>query len=248
MLRTIRIDDRYKGPPTSGNGGYVCGLLGQAMVAAGYTGAVEASLKAPPPLETPLTLTGSPAEAQLTLEDRILGVARAATLDLAVPDVPAADDILPGPLNALEREGAFKPFGTCFVCGADRTPGDALCIACHQVKNRPDLVATTWTPHSSLAAADGRTVDPVFLWAALDCPGYFACAAGEPALLGRLTAQIFSPLRVDEPVTVLGWDLGGEGRKRQCGTALIKADGTVAAKALGLWIKVDAALIAGAAA
>ncbi|WCL54651.1 hypothetical protein [Gimibacter soli] len=248
MLKTIRIDSRYKGPPTSGNGGYVCGLLGQAMMDAGYKGAVEASLKAPPPLETALTLTASPQEARLSLDDRLLGVATAVTLDLQVPAVPAPGDILPGPLNALEREGAFRPFGTCFVCGADRKPGDGLCIACHEVKDRPDVVATTWTPDASLARPGALTVDPVFLWSALDCPGYFACACGEPALLGRLTAEITGSLKVGEPVTVIGWNLGGEGRKRQCGTALVRADGTIVAKALGLWVIVDAALIAGAAA
>jgi hypothetical protein len=39
----------FRGPPNSGKGGYVCGMLARHIA-----GAVEVSLRAPPPLETEL--------------------------------------------------------------------------------------------------------------------------------------------------------------------------------------------------
>jgi hypothetical protein len=60
-----------------------------------------------------------------------------------------------------------------------------------------------------------------------------------------LAAEILAPLKAEGEATVIGWDLGGEGRKRRCGTAVYAADGTLVAKAEGLWILVDAAKIAG---
>jgi hypothetical protein len=35
MRATIRIDRRFRGPPESGNGGYVCGCLAQFVVGGG---------------------------------------------------------------------------------------------------------------------------------------------------------------------------------------------------------------------
>ena len=44
-MTSIVIDKRYCGPPTSGNGGYVCGMLARNI-----RGAAEITLRAPPPL------------------------------------------------------------------------------------------------------------------------------------------------------------------------------------------------------
>ena len=45
------IARRFNGPPGSGNGGYVCGLMANLI-----DGPSEATLRAPPPLEKPLSL------------------------------------------------------------------------------------------------------------------------------------------------------------------------------------------------
>jgi hypothetical protein len=47
------IDSRYNGPPTSGNGGYSAGLV---AALAPWPGAVEVTLRQPPPLNTELTV------------------------------------------------------------------------------------------------------------------------------------------------------------------------------------------------
>ncbi|MGH8875140.1 MAG: hypothetical protein ACRDVM_07805, partial [Acidimicrobiia bacterium] len=46
------VDDRYGGPPGTGNGGYVSGLLAGA-----YEGPVEVTLRLPPPLGRPLRIS-----------------------------------------------------------------------------------------------------------------------------------------------------------------------------------------------
>jgi len=53
-LTEIIIDKRFCGPPNSGNGGYVCGRLAQLI-----PGAAEVTLRAPPPLDTPLATSAT---------------------------------------------------------------------------------------------------------------------------------------------------------------------------------------------
>ena len=50
-MQTMTIPRRFRGPPNSGNGGYVCGMLARQIA-----GAAEVTLRAPPPLETKLDL------------------------------------------------------------------------------------------------------------------------------------------------------------------------------------------------
>ena len=49
--RLLVIGRRFRGPPTSGNGGYTCGML-----AAAASQPVELRLIRPPPLEVPLEI------------------------------------------------------------------------------------------------------------------------------------------------------------------------------------------------
>ena len=44
-MQTLTIPRRFRGPPNSGNGGYVCGMLVRQIA-----GAAEVTLRAPPPL------------------------------------------------------------------------------------------------------------------------------------------------------------------------------------------------------
>ena len=90
-------------------------------------------------------------------------------------------------------------------------------------RTQPALVAAPWIPDASLVLGDGR-VAPQFMWAALDCPGYFAVARdGRMMLLAELTAKLERRLRIDEPAIAIGWHLGGEGRVHEAGTARCSA-------------------------
>jgi len=233
MHTDITIDARYKGPPNSGNGGYCCGIMAVQL-----DGAVEASLKVPPPLDTPLQLVARDGSVQMLNGDQVVGAAHSATLDLDVPPLPTPLVLGYDPVDAPGRPAKFTPFGTCFVCGHDRTYPDGLCIHSKLVEGVDGMVATKWALSADYSDANGN-VRPEIMWSALDCPGYYACAPGEAALLGRLTAEIIAPLASTGEATVIGWDLGGSGRKRECGTAVFSSDGMLVAKAKGLWIIVD---------
>ena len=50
-MQTMTIARRFRGPPNSGNGGYVCGMLARHI-----PGAAEVRLNAPAPLETGLSV------------------------------------------------------------------------------------------------------------------------------------------------------------------------------------------------
>jgi hypothetical protein len=79
-----------------------------------------------------------------------------------------------------------------------------------------------------------------FVWAALDCPGYFGAAGPDypKALLGRMTATLHSGMRAGERCIVMGWLIGKEGRKLHAGTALFGPGGDVRARAKQTWIVV----------
>ncbi len=62
--RILVINRRFRGPPTSGNGGYTCGML--AAVAAKP---VEVRLIRPLPLDAPLAIEDDPATSGLVLKD-----------------------------------------------------------------------------------------------------------------------------------------------------------------------------------
>lgn len=236
-MDTVIIPARFKGPPRSANGGYVCGLMARRI-----GGDAAASLKLPPPLDTPIALTESEDAVELHLDDRLVGRAQAADLNLDVPTLPEPLNLGGDPVDAPGRPKKFAPFSTCFVCGRDRSHPDGLCIHPRQVEGNDAMVAAPWGLHAGLVD-DSGFVATEYLWAALDCPGYFACAPGEAALLARLTVSILKPLAAKGDATVIGWDLSRAGRKRRCGTAVFAPDGSLVAKAEGLWVVVDPASI-----
>lgn len=245
VQQSVTIGRQFNGPPKSANGGYASGVLASGLQTAGYEGAVEASLHAPPPLDHALTLGASVDMAQLLDGDAKIGSAKAATLSLDIPTLPQNPGFSGDPHKV---EGGFTPFDQCFVCGRARHAGDGLCLFAQRVDAHDNLVGVPWHTHQNFADGEGN-IDPVYIWSALDCPGYFACAFGEAALLGRLTAEVFKPLKAGGTAMVYGWSLNDpaapKSRKRRCGTAVIDAAGDVVAKAEGLWITVDPSKIAG---
>jgi hypothetical protein len=100
------------------------------------------------------------------------------------------------------------------------------------------LVAAPWIPDDTLSDGGGA-VRPEFLWAALDCPSGWAAivdADGRPSVLGELAARLVGPVSPGERCVVLGWPLGGEGRRRLAASAILGDDGSVRAVARSTWI------------
>ncbi len=229
MSEQVIIDRRFRGPPDSGNGGYVCGIV------AGFIGdTAEVTLRRPPPLEKVLAIERLE-HGGVALRDGEALVAEGSPTTIEV-DIPA-------PVSFAEATRLGGPHPThpspgCFTCGPQRGEGDGLRIFPGPVDGR-DIVAAPWTPDPSLADDDGR-VRPEFVWAALDCPGGFAVGFPDPrSVLGRLAVKVMGPVRRDERYVVVGWPVGGEGRKLYAGSALFSQDGTVHAIASATWVKID---------
>jgi hypothetical protein len=191
------------------------------------------------PLETELRIAArEPAGWQLLAGDQTIATATPAALPELTPLTPPTYD------EAAAAARHFVGFklpppvvSKCFVCGAERDPGDALRIFPGALPGS-DTVAAPWSPDASLAAV-GDALQPEFVWAALDCPGYFAAfPAEEFAVLGEFSAQLKHPVRANEPHVVLGWPLGRDGRKRRAATALYDAKGVALAWAVATWIEV----------
>ena len=227
--RKLRIERRFHGPPDSGNGGYVAGLVAGALGGSDVT----VTLHRPPPLDCWLDLRASDEAAELLDGEERIASAVGAAVDLDIPAAPPLDEARAAEARYVGHH--HHRFPSCFVCGPDRAPGDGLAIYPGETGGQ---VAATWTPGADLADAD-CLVRREFLWAALDCPGYFAVeeAAGL-ALLGRMAARIERDVPAGEPLIVTGWAIAGEGRKHHVGTALHQPDGSLVAWARSTWITV----------
>ena len=225
----VTIGSRFCGPPASGNGGYTAGL-----VAAGMGGPVEVTLRRPLPIERALRIERGDGirlwdgEA-LLLEARVTGFAL---------EAPAAPSFATAIAMSRNFDGFVRhPFPSCFVCGYAREAGDGLGIFAGP-GGEAGMVAAPWVPDHTLAGRGDR-VRPEFLWAALDCPGYFAIArGGEAAVLGRMVGEVDATVAPGERCVVVAWPVGRSGRKLQAGTAVFDESGTCRGRSLQTWITI----------
>src|SRR6266511_3116023 len=111
-METVVIERRFRGPAESANGGYACGVLARRL-----EGAVEVTLRAPPPLDQELQLASDESGLALRHGDTLLAEARRAELDLKVPDPVSLEEAA----AAAQRSRIFEehPFPGCFGCGPD---------------------------------------------------------------------------------------------------------------------------------
>ncbi|WP_380876108.1 hypothetical protein ACFB49_07340 [Sphingomonas sp. DBB INV C78] len=229
----VRIDRRFRGPPGSGNGGYVAGCVAAAL---GGSGCVV-TLRQPPPLDTVMRLERGDSGVALLAGDELVASATPTEIEVEVPTPPNMDTAV----AAETRFTGFRHhhFPGCFVCGPEREAGDGLRIFPGAIDNVGSQVATVWRPDESLGDEAGL-VRPEFIWAALDCPGFFAVEARSgPAVLGRMGVVQHGRVRVGEPVIVTGWPIASDGRKHHAGTALHDADGRLIAASVATWISLQ---------
>ncbi len=232
MINTITIKKRFCGPSESGNGGYVCG-----MVAKYINGAAEVTLLKPPPLDKPLIVEKN-GDGEIILKNRDILIAkgRPCHFELDVPAPPSYEKAKTASKKYVGFSHHLCP--KCFVCGTERDKKDGLGIFAGPLDN--GMVAAPWNPYESLAGTNGK-IKPEFIWAALDCPGYFAYMEKitTPMLLGRLCAAIYEEI-IPQKYIVTGWKISSQGRKHYAGTAIFSQSGRrLCAKAKATWIKVD---------
>jgi hypothetical protein len=231
VAEQVVIERRFNGPPNSAHGGYACAVAAQFL-----DWSAEVSLKAPPPLDTPMSVRRDGDGVFLEHDGEVVIAARPADLELEVPE----------PISLVEAEEASAlcpwldkhPFPSCFGCGFERPRGDGLFEFPGPVVARQDLWAAVWKPHRSLA--DGGEVLPVFTFSALDCPsgaGAISATGAEGVfVLGRMTGKVVRAAHPDVPHVVIAWPVVVDGRKRFGGAAIFR-DGELCAFAESLWIE-----------
>ena len=234
MSESFVVPARFCGPPKSGNGGWTSGHLAQLVDGALDGGAVTVRLRKPPPLDTEMTISRGDDGTVEVWDGQILVAQAFAAEPLDPTEVPAPVTHA----QALEAGPAYEglrshPFPTCFACGTERDPSDALCLHTGLLAGHSTLRAAAWTPHESA---------PELVWAAMDCPGGWACGIAEREIvLATMTASIRELPAAGEPHVVMAWPRGQDGRKYYSGTCLYAADGHLLAQADAVWISVNAA-------
>jgi hypothetical protein len=220
----IVIERRFRGPQSSGNGGYTSGHVAQLV----GTDTVEVTLRLPPPLDTPMQVERDGETVRILDGDRLVVEARPAELELELPEPVSFEEA--SRLSAAAADDPDHPFPGCFTCGPARAEGDGLRLKAAPVGDG-SLVAP-WR----VAGAE-----PELVWAALDCPGAFAVNpdfARGLTVLGRLTARILEVPRPGDECVVVAWPLGGDDERRfHAGTAVFRGE-TPLAYARAIWFVV----------
>ena len=239
MTSQITIHRRFNGPPNSGHGGYVCGIIANLIGPC-----AEVTLRSPPPLDLPLTVEriGS-GEVRLSDAETIIAEGRKAELHIDIPDPPTLEESK----SAAKRYPGFErhPFPTCFGCGHERAEGDGLRIFSSPISGS-EVVTAPWLPDVSLAGKTG-SVKTEFLWAALDCPAGWAVANLQNTLdpntpyilLGRFIADAKHGLKPGQSFVTIGWPIGKEGRKLFAGSAIFSERGELLAAGKTTWISIQ---------
>ncbi|HEX2594616.1 MAG TPA: hypothetical protein VHL34_24140 [Rhizomicrobium sp.] len=237
-MSTITIASQFKGPPMSGNGGYVSGMLAREL-----GGIATVALRAIIPLDTPLNLKRTTDGATLTGDDgKLIAEAKSASADAlpAPPPPPTLEQAQTGSAQYLQaelaRERPFHP--PCFTCSVLRGDGDALRVFTGPYGGEPGHIAAAWTPHAAFADADGLAPTEI-VWAAMDCPGSFAWLdklGHTGGLLGTMTAEILRRPAIGQSHLITAWPIEQSGRKYISGVALFSAGGELMARGHQIWI------------
>jgi hypothetical protein len=214
--KTLLIDEQFRGPDASANGGYTCG-----RIAALAGASVEVTLRRPPPLRVVLRVE----EGRVLDGDDLVAEFEPAEVELELPPPPGWEAAV-----EAQRPDPESLFPHCFVCGFRRAPDEGLHIHPGPLGAGP-LVAAPWVPRADTSA-------PEFVWCALDCPGAYACGLTERGtlVLGRMAARVLRVPAPGERCVVAGWPIGTDGRKLGAGTALW-SDGELLGYARATWIE-----------
>ena len=231
----VMVSTQFNGPDSTGNGGYVAGLIAAEL---GVVGPITSKLRIPPPLGVPLTWEKWSGEVLLmTSGGAVVGEARSGDFRRDPPPCPTrkqADDGL-----AAYPGFHHHPFDRCFTCGTAREEGDGLRLFTGPYAD--GMTAAPWTPHEAFAGADG-TIDVPVMWAALDCPGGWAADFTHNSIvLGLMTAEITRLPVAGEHCLSVGRLHERDGRKFFTDTALYAEDGELLGRAEQLWVLIDLA-------
>jgi len=227
------INRRFNGPPNSGNGGYVAGLLAKEI-----GGTVQVTLLKPPPLNEELELVSDEVGCALMKNKQIIAKAVVSSVTIKPPVIPSMADAV---LCETRYPGFDRHiFPECFVCGPNRNEHDGLRLFTG-ISVTSDYVAAPFRAFDDLYDDEGY-MSTEFIWSALDCPGAYAItqvSEEKTLVLGKMTVEIVDPIKRGENLIVMGWYNGTERKKNYSGTAIINSDGIVKAIGDATWIEID---------
>jgi hypothetical protein len=231
-MTAITVSPAYQGIPGVAHGGYTAGLF-----AARLPGHPRVTLRRPPPIGTPLTVTDNGSGPSLRDPDsRTVMLARPATglaLDLPVRTVSQVADQAPHP--GYHRH----PYPGCFMCGTERPDGFKLRVA----TGDDGVTSGLWRPSSPLLP-DREEVPAEFVWAAIDCLTAWAFAdrwqdrTWWPAVTGQLTVALDRQVRRDADHVVVARVTGRDGRRITVQATVSDARGRACARAEAVWVVV----------
>jgi hypothetical protein len=112
----IVINHQFRGPPNSGNGGYVCGIVGREI-----EGAATVALRALIPLDTSLQLEGGEGVVLLTGQDGTL-IAQGSPSATALPDPSSPSRFIRPVSRAAPSARRVTDFASCPARSKARLP------------------------------------------------------------------------------------------------------------------------------
>ena len=238
LENTVTISERFCGPPDCGNGGYTSGCLAQFV----GEDSVAVKLKAPTPLDIPLSVREENNQWRLMAGEQVVVEAWPQPLEMEVPEAADLEQIK----KAHHQCSGFldHPFPGCFVCGPEREV-DGLGLYPGPVTNGQgvEMVASYWEPKAEFFDQDNNLLTPI-IWAALDCPTSFAALeytenqALVPMVLGTFVVKCLKPIPRQQGFIVQAWSKPGLGRKVPGYSAITSLDGECYAYAEALWISI----------
>jgi hypothetical protein len=235
----VVIAARFCGPADRGNGGITAGLLAGRVP--GAPRGIQVTLRAPSPLETPMTVSHEDGTTVLRAGGSTVAEAVATDLACDAPAPPTLEEArAAASTSPVLRHPDWHPFPSCFVCGPARRAGDGLRVHPGRVAPRALMAAVVEFP-ADLADAAGLVPTPL-LWAALDCPSSFVMYLDgrrprTAYVLGRIAARFDRCPAVAEPLIACAWPGGVDGRKLFAASALYAGTELVAC-ARATWISV----------
>lgn len=236
--KSIVIAEKFRGPPTSGNGGYVSGVCSRLV----RNDTVEVTLRAPIPLDHGLSVKVVDDNKTIVVDDaKLIAEVCSGELNLKIPALPAWAQVRAAADQSYSLVDNFQPLlpgkrgfhPICFCCGADHDEGLKVFAA----PMGDNQVAAVWQTQADWAEEDGNL--PVeYLWTAMDCPGQFAFLQSgiRTGLLGRMTARIHKRPTAGESLLVTAWTIQVEGKKHFAGSAIHDQNNELCGEAITLWI------------
>ncbi|TGM34002.1 hypothetical protein EHQ92_17870 [Leptospira biflexa] len=224
-LESTEINEKYCGPPMSGNGGYIAGIIANQI----QNNAAVVKIKAPAPLNQTLFFSNDFESSRIKLiikESNILIAEGQEDKDfyLDVPEFNAKS--IEEIRNPIQAYLGFKkhPFSTCFVCGTERKAKDGMRIFPAKISDQSKfnhLHGSFWNPWKELGDSRGKIFNEI-VWAALDCPGGFAVSFLDPRMivLVKLRARLMNSVFADTTYAIQAWEISRNRRQRIAGTAI----------------------------